>query len=161
LGSEHVIVEHDRVEVFDPVEFDPALREIDVSADLAFLRMDLIDASPEELAKALVDEYKSAGGDHGGRPLLSFYAAYRAWVGAKVACLRAGELAPGGARSVSDATPAIAAAQLTEFGRSTRCRASDTSRCALTGTWTRCSTSSMPRWTCASRPLSWPADSEV
>jgi hypothetical protein len=56
-----VIVEHDRVEVFDPVEFDPALREIDVSADLAFLMMDLIDAGPEELAEALVDEYKSAG----------------------------------------------------------------------------------------------------
>jgi uncharacterized protein len=99
LRSEHVIVEYDRVEVFDPVEFYPALREIDVSADLAFLVMDLIDAGAEELAEALVDEYESAGGDHGGRPLLFFYAAYRAWVRAKVACLRAGELPPGGARA--------------------------------------------------------------
>lgn len=101
LRSEHVILQDDRVEVFDPVEFDHALREIDVSADLAFLVMDLIDAHAEGLAEVLLDEYETGGGDHGGRPLLFFYAAYRAWVRAKVACLRAGELPPGGARSDS------------------------------------------------------------
>jgi aminoglycoside phosphotransferase family enzyme/predicted kinase len=99
LRAEHVILEDDGVEVFDPVEFDPALREIDVSADLAFLLMDLIDAGTEALAQVLVDEYEAAGGDHGGRPLLFFYAAYRAWVRAKVACVRAGELPPGSART--------------------------------------------------------------
>jgi uncharacterized protein len=99
LRAEHVILEGDRVEVFDPVEFDPALREIDVSADLAFLVMDLMDAGAESLAEVLVDEYEAAGGDHGGRSLLFFYAAYRAWVRAKVACLRAGELPQGGARA--------------------------------------------------------------
>lgn len=94
LRAEHVILEGGSVEVFDPVEFDPALRRIDVSADLAFLVMDLIAAGADELADALIAEYESAGGDHGGRSLLCFYAAYRAWVRAKVACLRAGELAP-------------------------------------------------------------------
>ena len=94
LRAEHVILEGDSVEVFDPVEFDPALRRIDVSADLAFLVMDLVAAGADDLAGTLISEYESAGGDHGGRSLLFFYAAYRAWVRAKVACLRAGELAP-------------------------------------------------------------------
>ena len=101
LRSEHVIVEADDVEVFDPVEFDPALREIDVSAELAFLVMDLFQAAAQDLAGVLVDGYENAGGDHGGRPLLFFYAAYRALVRAKVACLRAGGLAPGGERSTA------------------------------------------------------------
>ena len=94
LRAEHVILEGDSVEVFDPVEFDPDLRRIDVSADLAFLVMDLVAAGADDLAGTLISEYESAGGDHGGRSLLFFYAAYRAWVRAKVACLRAGELAP-------------------------------------------------------------------
>jgi aminoglycoside phosphotransferase family enzyme/predicted kinase len=94
LRAEHVILEGDSVEVFDPLEFDPALRQIDVSADLAFLVMDLVAAGADDLATALISEYEAGGGDHGGRPLLFFYAAYRAWVRAKVACLRAGELEP-------------------------------------------------------------------
>jgi aminoglycoside phosphotransferase family enzyme/predicted kinase len=113
LRSEHVILDEEPVEVFDPVEFDPSLREIDVSADLAFLVMDLYDAGAEGLADTLVDEYESAGGDHGGRPLLFFYAAYRAWVRAKVACLRAGELPPGGART----EPLAEARRLAELAR--------------------------------------------
>ena len=46
----------------------------------------------------LVDEYTRSGGDPGGDEPFSFYAAYRAWVRAKVACLRAGELPEGSAR---------------------------------------------------------------
>jgi len=65
-----------------------------VSADLAFLVMDLVAADADDLAGTLISEYESAGGDHGGRSLLFFYAAYRAWVRGKVACLRAGELGP-------------------------------------------------------------------
>lgn len=95
LRAEHVIVADGGVEVFDPLEFDQGLRRIDVAADLAFLVMDLVVAGADELAAELVAEYESAGGDHGGRQLLFFYAAYRAWVRAKVACLRAGELPPG------------------------------------------------------------------
>jgi aminoglycoside phosphotransferase family enzyme/predicted kinase len=88
LRAEHVLFEDGRIEVFDPVEFDPALRRIDVAADLAFLVMELAEAGRRELATALVQEYRSAGGDDGGDALLGFYAAYRAWVRAKVACLR-------------------------------------------------------------------------
>ena len=112
LRAEHVILEGDSVEVFDPLEFDPALRQIDVSADLAFLVMDLVAAGADDLGTTLISEYESAGGDHGGRPLLFFYAAYRAWVRAKVACLRAGELEP------SERTgPLTEARQLAELAR--------------------------------------------
>ena len=100
LRAEHVILEPGSVQVFDPVEFDPALRQIDVCAELAFLVMDLIDLGAENLAEALVDEYGAAGGDYGGPELLFFYAAYRAWVRAKVACLLAGELPRGDERAV-------------------------------------------------------------
>jgi uncharacterized protein len=112
LRAEHVILEGDSVEVFDPVEFDPALRRIDVSADLAFLVMDLVATGADDLAGTLISEYESAGGHHGGRSLLFFYAAYRAWVRAKVACLRAGELAP-----ADRARPLVEARDFAELAR--------------------------------------------
>ena len=45
--------------------------------------------------------YRHAGGDPGDDSLLSFFAAYRAWVRAKVAALRAGELEAGDARTAA------------------------------------------------------------
>jgi hypothetical protein len=84
LRAEHVIVEDGQVEVFDPLEFDPALREIDVSAEFASLVMYLMDVGADDLAAARIDEYAATGGDYGGARLLFFYAAYRAWVRAKV-----------------------------------------------------------------------------
>jgi aminoglycoside phosphotransferase family enzyme/predicted kinase len=98
LRAEHVVLSGDGVAIFDPVEFDAALRNIDVAADLAFLVMELAEAGRADLARVLVEEYRAAGGDDGGDVLLAFYAVYRAWVRAKVACLRAGELSPGAAR---------------------------------------------------------------
>ena len=95
LRAEHVVFEDDGPAVFDPIEFDPALRRIDTAADLAFLHMELIEAGREDLAEVLAMEYREAGGDDGGDELLTFYAAYRSWVRAKVACLRAAELPPG------------------------------------------------------------------
>jgi uncharacterized protein len=113
LRAEHVILEAGAVAIFDPVEFDPALREIDTAADLAFLVMELVEGGREDLAEALVQEYRSRGGDDGGDSLLAFYAAYRAWVRAKVACLRAAEL-PSGARRAREMEHARALAALGE-----------------------------------------------
>jgi predicted kinase len=89
LRAEHVIVD-DGVRVFDCVEFDPGLRHIDVSADIAFLVMDLELLGAPEAASELLSAYRGAGGDPGPDPLLWFYAAYRACVRAKVAGLRGG-----------------------------------------------------------------------
>jgi uncharacterized protein len=93
LRAEHVIVpERGEIYIYDCVEFDPALRQIDVAADLAFLVMDLVGLGAEEHAFALADAYREAGGDPGDDATLSFFAAYRAWVRTKVDCLRAEEL---------------------------------------------------------------------
>ena len=91
LRAEHVIVDGD-IDVYDCIEFNPSLRLIDVAADLAFLVMDLARLGQEGLGTRLVASYRKAGGDPGDDPLLHFYASYRAWVRAKVSCLRAREL---------------------------------------------------------------------
>lgn len=96
LRAEHVIVPASgEVYVYDCVEFDPALRRIDVATDLAFLVMDLARLGAEQASGRLVDAYREAGGDPGDDAVLAFLASYRAWVRAKVACLRAHELGDG------------------------------------------------------------------
>jgi aminoglycoside phosphotransferase family enzyme/predicted kinase len=95
LRAEHVLLERDRpIEIVDCVEFDPALRALDVADDLAFLAMDLVALGAERFADELVRAYRDAGGDPGEDRLIAFYAAYRALVRAKVALLRGAETAP-------------------------------------------------------------------
>ena len=92
LRAEHVILDGD-VQVFDLVDFDPGLRLIDVSAEPAFLVMDLEELGRPDLGEALTrTRIEAMGGTRGPPALLSFYAAYRAWVRAKVAVLRSEEL---------------------------------------------------------------------
>jgi aminoglycoside phosphotransferase family enzyme/predicted kinase len=93
LRAEHAIVPLGSAPyVYDCIEFDPRLREIDVAADLAFLVMDLVRLGRPECARDLVVTYRWAGGDPGDDDLVAFFAAYRAWVRAVVACERAAEL---------------------------------------------------------------------
>lgn len=93
LRAEHAIVPLDAPPyVYDCIEFDPRLREIDVAADLAFLVMDLVRLEREDCARDLLATYRWAGGDPGDDTLVAFFAAYRAWVRATVACERALEL---------------------------------------------------------------------
>ncbi len=112
LRAEHVILpESDPIYIYDCVEFNPNLRRIDVSADLAFLVMDLAALDAESAAGRLVAAYRGAGGDPGDDRLLAFFAAYRAWVRAKVACIRAAELPPEAAereRACADAQSLLA-----------------------------------------------------
>ncbi len=75
--------------LFDAIEFDPALRWIDVIADVAFLFMDLHAHGLAPLAWRFVNAWLDLGGDHAGVALLPWCAAYRALVRAKVAALRA------------------------------------------------------------------------
>jgi predicted kinase len=91
LRPEHIVLE-DGVEIVDCLEFDPALRQIDVSADLAFLVMELVARDRADLAEHLVWAYRDAGGDPGDDTLIAFFAAYRALVRAKVAAIRADQL---------------------------------------------------------------------
>ena len=91
LRAEHVLL-GDRVRIVDCVEFDPALRELDVADDLAFLVVDLTAGGGQRFAALLVRSYRDAGGDPGPDSLIAFYAAYRALVRAKVALLRGAQL---------------------------------------------------------------------
>jgi aminoglycoside phosphotransferase family enzyme/predicted kinase len=96
LRAEHVVLEHG-IDVVDCVEFDPALREQDVGLDLAFLVMDLA-RRDERLARVLLDAYRDAGGDPGDDALVAFFAAQRALIRAKVALVRASQVAGSDAR---------------------------------------------------------------
>ena len=114
LRAEHVILpEEGAPYIFDCIEFDRSLREIDVAADLAFLVMDLAALGEDEMSAALVDAYRRAGGDPGDDVILSFFAAYRAWVRSKVACLRLAELAAGAPERAAELA---AARRLFELG---------------------------------------------
>jgi predicted kinase len=70
--------------------------------------MDLTALGNGALGRLLVDQYRRAGGDPGDDSLVFFFAAYRAWVRAKVACLRAAEL-PAGDPSLDEIHNEVAA----------------------------------------------------
>jgi len=76
---------------FDCIEFDPALRWIDVMSDVAFLTMDLKAHDHGELAFRFLDAWLQHSGDYAGLQVLRFYEVYRALVRAM-----ASGMTPGG-----------------------------------------------------------------
>ena len=74
---------------FDGIEFDPALRFIDVANDVAFLTMDLAVRGRPDLRRAALQSWAESLGDFDGLRLLPYFETYRALVRAKVAALRA------------------------------------------------------------------------
>jgi aminoglycoside phosphotransferase family enzyme/predicted kinase len=77
--------------VLDCLEFDDRLRWLDGLDDAAFLAMDLEHHGRPDLAAAFLDGYAEFGGDPAPASLRHHYVAYRAFVRAKVACLRHGQ----------------------------------------------------------------------
>ena len=75
------------VAAFDGIEFDAALRWIDVLDDIAFAVMDLAARGAPGLAFRLLNGWLERTGEHGALPALRFSLAYRALVRAQVACL--------------------------------------------------------------------------
>ena len=96
LRCEHVLL-GEPVKVVDRIEFDPALRQIDVGCDLAFLLMDLERLGGAAPARELLSAYRRAGGDPGSEELVWFNAAYWALVRTKVALIAAGQRGGGSA----------------------------------------------------------------
>jgi uncharacterized protein len=78
-----------RLTPFDGIEFDPALRFVDVVNDVAFLTMDLAERGRPDLRHAALQAWCESTGDFAGLPLLPYYECYRALVRAKVAALGA------------------------------------------------------------------------
>ena len=89
---------------FDGIEFEPALRFIDVVNDIAFLTMDLAERGHKDLRRAVLQAWAETSGDWTGLPLLPYYEAYRALVRAKVDALRALQLEPGSPDRVAAVT---------------------------------------------------------
>jgi aminoglycoside phosphotransferase family enzyme/predicted kinase len=77
-----------RVTAFDGIEFDPALRWIDVQSEVAFLLMDLESRGHAELGWRFYNAWLAALGDYDGIALLRWYLAYRHLVRAKIDGIR-------------------------------------------------------------------------
>jgi aminoglycoside phosphotransferase family enzyme/predicted kinase len=77
--------------VFDCLEFNPALRWIDIQSEAAFCYMDLLQRGHADWAWRFLNLWLEQTGDYAGLALLRYYAVYRALVRAKVAVLRAGQ----------------------------------------------------------------------
>jgi aminoglycoside phosphotransferase family enzyme/predicted kinase len=103
LGN--MVLLDDAVVIFDCIEFNDALRWIDVASDVAFLTMDLEDRGRPDLAHRFLNGYVEATGDYGLLGPLPFYLTYRALVRAKVAGIRFGQsdLSPAEAQQVREA----------------------------------------------------------
>ncbi|MFN7122179.1 MAG: AAA family ATPase [Hydrogenophaga sp.] len=76
---------------FDGIEFNDALRWIDVASDMAFAWMDLLDHGQSGLANGLLSDWLDASGDTTAPDVLPFFAVYRALVRAKVAVIRSSQ----------------------------------------------------------------------
>jgi aminoglycoside phosphotransferase family enzyme len=78
----------DGVRILDCIEFSDQLRYGDVRADVVFLAMDLERLGRDEAAKRFLADYQELADDPFPASLVHHYIAMRAYVRAKVACLR-------------------------------------------------------------------------
>lgn len=100
LLADDVFLLDDGPRVLDCLEFDLALRAGDVLSDVAFLAMDLEHLGRVDLAQELLRVHRDETGDDWPASLADHWVAYRAWVRAKVACLRVEQ---GGAEQAAQA----------------------------------------------------------
>jgi len=93
LQLAHIWFEGDSNEplVIDCVEFDEALRQIDVAAELAFCAMDLIYRKRPDFAQQLLDRYARETDDYGLFGIIDFHIAHRSLIRAVVAQIAAAE----------------------------------------------------------------------
>ena len=88
LHLDNVVSLDGAVAAFDGIEFDPALRWIDVLDDIAFPVMDFSARGRRDFALRLLNQWLDRSGDHAGLPALRFSVVYRALVRAQVEHLR-------------------------------------------------------------------------
>jgi len=91
LRSDHIYFSNG-IQVMDCIEFNDRFRYGDVICDLAYLHMDLEHRDAHDLSVAFLSAYANRADDFEIYALLDFYAAYRALVKVKVACLRSTEV---------------------------------------------------------------------
>ncbi len=88
LHLANVVLIDGEATAFDCIEFDPALRWIDVMSDVAFLAMDLKAHDRSDLAFRFLDAYLQRSGDYPGVRVLPLYEVYRAMVRGLVSRIR-------------------------------------------------------------------------
>lgn len=98
LHAGNLTLDRGKLVLFDCLEFNPALRWIDVISEVAFVTMDFADRNAPQLANRFLNGYLQQTGDYDGLRALSFYEVYRALVRAKVTALRRQQLPTGGDR---------------------------------------------------------------
>ena len=86
LGN--MVLINEKPVIFDCIEFNESFRWTDTMGDVGFLTMDLADKKRSDLASQFANRYFDITYDYDGAQLLSFYAAYRAMVRAKVAAIQ-------------------------------------------------------------------------
>jgi len=84
-----------QITAFDCIEFNPELRWIDTTSEIAFVAMDLFAHDYAEYAWQFINRYFEASGDYAGIALLRYYFVYRAMVRAKVEALHVAQENPG------------------------------------------------------------------
>jgi aminoglycoside phosphotransferase family enzyme/predicted kinase len=94
LHLANAVVLGDEATAFDCIEFDPALRWIDVLSDIAFLVMDLLAHERGDLAFRFLNAYLDDSGDHAGVPVLRYHLVQRSLVRALVTRLQGGAGGP-------------------------------------------------------------------
>jgi hypothetical protein len=92
LHLENLLWHDGSIVAYDALEFDPALREIDVVSEVSFLVMDLVAHGRADLAYDFLNRYFEVSGDYAGIDVLRFYLVYRALVRAKVGAIKAAQV---------------------------------------------------------------------
>lgn len=87
LRTDHIYF-YNGIQVIDCIEFNDRFRYGDVAADLAFLHMDMTKLGFADLSQVVLQAYVDHAQDPDLYAVLDFYAAYRAIVRLKVACMR-------------------------------------------------------------------------
>lgn len=100
LHLDNVVRWRGQIAMFDCIDFDDALRWIDVANDIAFLVMDLRARAGAHLSNRLLNRWLDVSGDHAALALMPLYVVYRALVRAWVAYLKGRNTS---ARKTSDA----------------------------------------------------------
>lgn len=81
----NMVLMGDSIVIFDCIEFNEALRWIDVISEIAFLIMDLDYRERADLGRRFLNTYLQHTGDYSGLRLMRLYLVYRSLVRAKIA----------------------------------------------------------------------------
>lgn len=80
----NIFIVDDELIIFDCIEFNPHLRQGDVTEEVAFLAMEMDKYNLNDLSDYFVKKYVELSGDNELYRLIKFYKSYRAYVRAKV-----------------------------------------------------------------------------